>query len=88
METVTIIILILCQYSVLIYLLLKHPKIVNEDSQLGVIMWIPILGPLSVIITIAFITVVIMPFLLPVLIVNLIIWTLNKLIKANIKYIY
>lgn len=84
---ITIGLLLLLQYLILILLLLKKPKWVNGDGEFGIIPWIPIIGPLSILFAFGFIAAFASIFFIPLGIANGFIYILNKFIDEKIKYI-
>lgn len=81
------ILIILVQYTVLGYLLLKKKEWVDMDGPFGIGIWIPILGPFAAYGVIYVLLHLAIPILLLLAIPNGVIWVMNRMIKDKEKKI-
>lgn len=87
MDTTSIILVLVLQYSLLILVLLKKPNLINSESDFGVVLWIPIIGPVAVVLVIVIVLSLLIPLIVPWVIANSVIWVLNRIDGVSIEYI-
>jgi len=87
MEYTLLIPALILQYSLLTLLLLKKPELVNGEGSLGIVAWVPVVGPIAITFGVTVIAMLLAPFLVPLAIANSFVWMLNHIDNVNIDYI-